>query len=337
MNPIIVIPEDHDQRFKALIREFFAEFLELFFENWAKRFDLTTIEWLDKELLPDPPDGARHVLDLVAKLRALEPIQENASGDSATWLALVHIEVESPDRTTAIKPRLPAYAIHLGDRYGLPVLPIVIYLNVALDGIGVDSTSRMFWELEVLRFQYLYVGLPGLAAERYAAGDNWLGVALSALMKIPKARAVELGTQALQRLQTAGLTDQQLYLLEECVEAYLPVDDDELAAIRDTMKSVTPREKAMARNKTSYDLGLAAGRQAGREEGREVGLEEGREKGREEGIRTVLIENLEAYLDTRFGPLSETTLIALRAKSTADLRTLALTWQKAHSLAELGL
>ncbi len=144
MSAAIVIPEDHDQRFKALIREFFADFLTLFFENWAKRFDLSEIVWLDKELLPDPPDGGRHLLDLVAKLRALEPIGDTSGTDPAMWLALIHIEVESPDRTTSIKPRLPAYALHLGDRYGLPVLPIVIYLNVALDGIGIDSTSRMF-------------------------------------------------------------------------------------------------------------------------------------------------------------------------------------------------
>lgn len=325
MSSEIVIPEDHDQRFKALIRTFFADFLELFFENWAKRFDLSVIEWLDSELLHDPPDGERHVLDLVAKLRALEPIAGNATGDPLSWIALVHIEVESPDRTTAIKPRLPSYAIHLGDRYELPVLPIVIYLNVALDGIGIDSASRMFWELEVVRLQYLYVGLPGLEAERYAAGDNWLGVALSALMKIPKARAVELGTLALKRLKTAGLTDQQRYLLEECVEAYLPVNDEALAAIRDIIEPLKHREKNVARNKTSYDLGLAAGRQ------------EGRQEGREEGIRTVLVENLEAYLDTKFGPLPGLTLAGLRAKSTEELRTLALAWPKAQSLAELGL
>ncbi len=205
----------------------------------------------------------------------------------------------------------------------------MIYLNVALDGIGIDSASRMFWELEVVRLQYLYVALPGLEAEHYARGDNWLGVALSALMKIPKTRAVELGTMALKRLKTAGLTDEQRYLLEECVEAYLPVDNAALATIRDTIKPMLPREKIMARNLTSYDLGLAAGRQEG--------PQEGREEGREEGIRTVLVENLEAYLDTKFGPLIESTLLGLRAKSTEELRTLALAWPKAQSLAELGL
>src|SRR4051812_47154837 len=118
--------DDHDQRFKALIREFFADFLHLFFADWARRFDLSNVEWLDTELLPDPPEGSRHRLDLVAKLRTLEP----AEADSAEWLALVHIEVESPDRTTALKPRLPAYYLHLSERYGLPVLPIVLYLKV---------------------------------------------------------------------------------------------------------------------------------------------------------------------------------------------------------------
>ena len=86
---------DHDQRLKALIREFFAMFLRLFFSEWADRFDLDDIEWLDKELLPNPPEGSRHQLDLVAKLKTREPME------SKQWLALVHIEIESPDRTTA--------------------------------------------------------------------------------------------------------------------------------------------------------------------------------------------------------------------------------------------
>ncbi len=146
-----IFPQDHDQRFKALIREFFADFLRLFFHEWAVRFDLSTIEWLNTEILPDPPDGSRHVLDLVAKLRALEPIEPKSSDDPLAWLALVHIEVESQDYTTRLKHRLPTYALHLRDRYRLPVLPIVLYQNVGLDGIGTDSHDIQFWELDVHR------------------------------------------------------------------------------------------------------------------------------------------------------------------------------------------
>ena len=48
---------DHDQRFKTLLREFFAEFVGLFFPDWAGRFDFGRVGWLDKEVFPDPPAG----------------------------------------------------------------------------------------------------------------------------------------------------------------------------------------------------------------------------------------------------------------------------------------
>jgi len=145
----------HDQRFKTLIREFFADFLRLFFLNWAERFDLDSVEWLETELLPNPPEGTCHLLDLLARLRTKTIIPGQQSEQPEEWLALLHIEIESPDRTTGIKPRLPSYYIHLRDKYGLPVLPIVVYLKVGLDGIGVDVFEERFWELCPLRFEYL--------------------------------------------------------------------------------------------------------------------------------------------------------------------------------------
>src|SRR4051794_24104292 len=107
---------DHDQRFKTLIREFFGDFLRLFFAEWAARFDLDSVEWLDTEMLPDPPEGARHLLDLVARLRTRQPVGSAGPDESERWLALLHIEIESPDRTALLKPRLPGYYIHLRER-----------------------------------------------------------------------------------------------------------------------------------------------------------------------------------------------------------------------------
>lgn len=67
------------------------------------------------------------------------------------------------------------------------------------------------------------------------------------------------------------------------------------------------------------------------------GLDAGREEGRAEGMRVGLIETLEAVFDVRFGTLPESSLMALRAKSTDELRALAVASVKAQSLAELGL
>jgi len=42
--------EDHDQRLKVLLKEFFEQFFLCFFPVWAARFDFSFIDWLDKEL-----------------------------------------------------------------------------------------------------------------------------------------------------------------------------------------------------------------------------------------------------------------------------------------------
>jgi hypothetical protein len=263
---------DHDQRFKTIIREFFADFLRLFFADWAERLDLSSVEWLDKELLPDPPDGSRHQLDLVARLRTREQVADAHPEEPERWLALVHIEIEAADRTTALKPRLPHYYVHLRHRYQLPVLPIVLYLKVGLEGIGTDTYEERFWELRALGFDYLYVGLPGLDAVQYIEGDNPLGLALAALMRIPPERVAWLGAEALRKLTEAPLNDQQRFLLGECVHAYLPMNEQQQQEY-ERLVTVEPYTKVNAMNKTYY----------------EKGIDQGMEKGIEKGLQTALL------------------------------------------------
>jgi hypothetical protein len=175
---------DHDQRFKALIRLFFRDFLRLFFADWAAKVDLDSIEWLETEALPNPPEGSRHQLDLVARIRTTERVSNLQGEEANTWILLIHVEIEARDQTTRVKPRLPVYYLHLRQTHQLPVLPIVLYLKVGLEGVGVDVYQETVGSLDALTFKYLYVGLPGLNAVEYVEGENWLGVALSALMRI---------------------------------------------------------------------------------------------------------------------------------------------------------
>ncbi|MBO0699863.1 MAG: DUF4351 domain-containing protein [Zavarzinella sp.] len=309
---------DHDQLMKALIREFFADFLRLFFADWAARFDLTHVEWLDKELLPDPPDGSRHLLDLVAKLRTKEPAPGHDPADASAWLAVVHIEIESPDKTTLLKPRLPRYYIHLRDARGLPVLPIVLYLKVGLDGIGVDAVSESFWELEVLTFRYLYVGLPGLDAVKYVAGSDWLGVALAALMKVEKERIRALGREALERIKMAPLSAQQRYLLAACVDKYLPLDE---AGRAEFEKFINADEEVRAMAKGIF----------------ERAYDEGVEKGRSRGFHEGQLNLICAQLERRFGTLPERFVERLNSLPTERLVAVGINAMTAKSLEELGV
>ena len=305
-----------DQRLKTLIRHFFADFLALFFDEWAARLDLTQVEWLDKELFHDPPEGSRHELDLVARV----PMREPSDPAVDASLLLVHVEIESPDRTTRLTARFPYYYHFLRDKYQLPVLPIALYLKVGLDGVGIDHCVEELWGLEINRFQYLYVGLPGLDSVKYVEGDSWLGVALSALMKIPPERAAWLGAEALRRLAVAPLSEQERFLLGECVQAYLSLDEQQRQQYEHLLES-EPYAEGRTMKQTIYEQAV--------EEGLEQGLEQGR---RQERLDLVC-----ALIEERFSPMTGAIRHELEQRSAEELRSLILKVATAESLDDLGL
>src|SRR3954471_4447328 len=158
---------DHDQRFKVLIQEFFVEFLLLFFAAWAERFDASAVEWLDKEGFPDPPEGPRRTPALAPQLATRQPVPGQRPGEPEQWLALVHIEIEAPDKATPLRSRMCRSYGQLRDKHGLPGLPLPLVLQVGLNGIGIDVYEEHFWELCPIHFEYLYVGLPALDGVEY--------------------------------------------------------------------------------------------------------------------------------------------------------------------------
>jgi hypothetical protein len=258
----------HDQRFKVLLQEFFAEFIQLFFPDWANRFDLGSIE----------------------------------------WIALLHVEIESDEKVTPLRPRMFDYYWILQERYNLPVLPIGLYLRVGLQGIGWDVYEQWFWEHRLVHFEYPYIGLPALDAEQYLNGDNWLGVALAALMRIEPERRVWLKAEALRRLVAAPENDVRRFLLCECVQAYLPLDGPQLEEFNHLL--VTERYAGVRPMATTW-------------------FEQGKLQGERRMVRR--------FLEKKFGPLSSVILARLESLTAEQLDEISEKYLQAHSLDELGL
>jgi hypothetical protein len=299
---------DHDQRFKTLIQEFFGDFLALFFASWAERLDCAAVEWLNQEVFPNPPEGPRRTLDLVGRLPTRQAVPGQRSGEPDSWLALVHIEIESPDKAAPLRPRMFHSYVNLRDKHRLPVLPIGLFLQVGLNGVGIDVYEEHFWELRPVHFEYLYVGLPALDGVQYVQGDNWLGVALAALMRIARERMAWLGAEALRRIQEAPLSGQKRFLLGECVQAYLPLDDEQQQQFQQLV-ATEPYQGVQAMNATWY------------------------EKGIEKGRRELLHEQLEE----RFGPLPSAVVDRLQQLPLEQLLILGRALVRAQSLRDLGL
>ncbi len=228
-----------------------------------------------------------------------------------------------------------SYYEQLRRQYGLPVLPIALYLRVGLKGTGWDVYEEKYWDHRLLSFEYAYVGLPGLKGEQFVAGEHLLGVALTALMDVPPARRAAVHAEALRRLAEARENDYRRYLLLDCLEAYSTLDEaqtQELGALLRTERY----QGAQAMPLTSFEKGVQAGLEqavTSFEKGVQAGLEQGLQQGQQQGLRTTLQKVLEA----RFGPLSPRAQERFESLSTEQLEALILALLKAQSLQELGL
>ena len=131
-------------------------------------------------------------------------------------------------------------------------------------------------------------------------------------MKVPKDRVVSLGGEALKRIADASLPDQKRYLLAECLQAYLPIEDQQ-QPIWERMLLGEQFVKVKVMNQTVY------------------------EKGRAEGVRLGRIATLKDLLQEKFGVLSPELLQRLEQLPDDRLRHLTTAINSAPSLKELDL
>ena len=197
----------HDQRLKTLLKEFIRDFFRLFLPQWFARLDFSRVEWLEQEVFPDPPTGKRGEMDLLAKIAA-------SGQQQPQWLSLLHVEVDSGDHVAPLRRRMHWYYTCARHKHDLPVLPIALYLGVALEGLGVDiyredyspppadGQEPLSWQ--VLQFRFNYIGLPGLDALEHLQQDNLLALALVGLMRIPPGRKAWIKAEALRKIYAAG-------------------------------------------------------------------------------------------------------------------------------------
>src|SRR5262249_45671778 len=158
---------DHDQRFKVLLQEFLREFLSLFFPDLLPYLDLTKVTWLHQELYPDAPQGLKWTIDLLARIPLLPSVANLGSELPSFDAIFLHIEIESADTVEPFRKRMYQYFHFLSEKHQLSVFPIAVYLGVGLQGRGRDVYQVRIWDRTPLRFEYDYVGLPGLEGSDY--------------------------------------------------------------------------------------------------------------------------------------------------------------------------
>ena len=312
--------DDHDQRFKTLLREFLPEFFTLFFADWAKRFDFRGIEWIEQEAFLDPPGGEKRILDVVAKVPTLEPVPNPSGRGASHSIVVVNVEIESRDNAAEIRGRMLWHYEFLRRRHGLPVFPVCLFLKVGLGGLGWDTYEEGLWERSLLRFDYAYIGLPALDGLTYFHGESLLGLALTALMDLPGTERARIKAEGLARITISRENDVRKELLAECFDNYLKLELTEQTEFDQIQAQQPPEGPTMVISRW-----------------RREGLETGRQEGRQEGEQQGRLAMLRLLLTQKFGPLPpnvESEIAVATADQLNDIITRILT---ATSLADLGL
>ncbi|MBB6053596.1 hypothetical protein [Armatimonas rosea] len=274
-----------DQVFKELLKEFFPDFIELFYPQIAAQLDWSTLRFLDKETFTDFPRGEQHEADIVTEVKTHEGTPE---------LILVHVEIESRRRPVSFPERMRDYYFLLRRRYSLPILPIVLYLSPGAGGLVVETVRESLFGLDILTFHYLAVGLPDLEAQDYEAKPNPLGAVLSAWMRSTETRKVVRWLRVLRRLVALPLNPAQQALAASVVELGLPLTKEEQMELQQQ----TDQEPEVSEMTTIFERW---GLEKGLEQGLEQGLVQGREQGVQEGLKAAVLR----LATLRFGSLSE--------------------------------
>ena len=184
--------DEHDQRFKALLKLFFPNFVQLFFAGLSRRLDLNQVQWLEQELFSDPPLGDKKAVDLLARVPLKTPLKEPNAGTTANPNPAATAKpngsvTTEPEASTTVDPGVDVAAESTASTTAEPEAgtPAASNAGLVLVHIEVESSSsveafrrRMFEYWSELRKKhresqiypialYLRVGLQGIGREVY--------------------------------------------------------------------------------------------------------------------------------------------------------------------------
>lgn len=252
----------HDQIFKELINNFFAEFLGAFFPEVHAGIDFKSIKPLSEELYTDLIKGENRKVDIVieAKLKGTDT------------LIIVHMEPQSTYQDEFHK-RMYLYFSLLYNKYRKPILPIAIF-SYDSKHTEVDQFTIEFPFFHVLTFNFLMLELKKKNWRDYIKSDNPVAAALLGKMGYREEEKVQVKIEFLKMLVRMELDPARTRFINDFFEQYLKLDDkEEEVLMREVNRLETEGEFKFTQLPNSWE-------------------QKGIQKGIEQGIKKVVLEML---------------------------------------------
>jgi len=223
---------DHDRLFKELLRTYFIEFIAAFAPQLLAFLDVSSIEFLDKEVFTDISSGDRHEVDLLVKVRF--------KGQETFFL--IHVE----NQATSWKDfaaRMYRYFARLHEKYGLPIYPIAL---LSYDSPLREEPNRYevsFPNLRVLQFEFHAIQLNRLNWRDFLRNPNPVVAALMTKMQIAPEDRPKVALECLRMISTLKLDRARQTLIHSFMDSYLRLSAEERKVYNRQVESISEPER----------------------------------------------------------------------------------------------
>ncbi len=283
-----------DSAWKDVLNVWFKEFMEFFYPELAKKIDWSAgYETLDKELQKvglESKSGKRFV-DKLIKVQSIE--------GEEFWV-LLHIEVQGTKQNDFEK-RLFGYYYRLYDRYGMPIVTLVVLTDS--NPTWRPSTYRStVWGKEILHFQFFTVKLLDYVDQYEVLAESKNPFCIIVLAQLAALKTGNKTQKAINNrfvmkrnltrmLYDGGLDRDGILSLYKFIDFVLTLPKDLEIRYNDYIHEIE-EERTMTYITTAERIGMEKGYQLGIEKGKEqaetyitTAERTGMEKGYQLGIK----------------------------------------------------
>ena len=282
---------NHDKLYKALLTNFFKEFMEGFFPEASRYIDYNYLEFIQQEIT-NIKSAEKHVVDILVKTKLL--------GEDS--YILIHVEPQA-QKQGDFNERMFKYFCNLYFNYNMNILPIAVLAH-DIKKEEPDRYSMDFPFHSVVDFRFLQLHLKRYHWRDYLRKDNPVVAALLCRMDYNKEERLQLKKEFFRMILKLELDEARAELLTTFMDAYLSLSSEEEINLQKELEKELPQEevKKLEELMTSWEK---RGLQKGLEQGMEKGMEKGKKEAAVNMAKTMLQEGEDKQKISKYTGLSK--------------------------------
>lgn len=237
---------DRDRLFRDLLKNFFLEFVDLFFPKIAVAIDPKSIRFLEDEESPKPQEQGDN---------PPAPAQQGASSNVLVQVRLrgqescfwVHLE-NSSKTNIKLERRIFHTFARLDEKYNLPIYPIILQFSDTSQRLETNGYRVEFVDRRVLDFSFVAIQLHRLNWRDFLQRRNPVAAALMPTMNVQTFDRPVVKAECLRLLTNLRLDAKKVKVISQFIEAFLHLNAAEEQVLQTEMERMGLLERERITN-----------------------------------------------------------------------------------------